>query len=251
MAKLSTLKPKLKSDNTLPSCLKNSAQSPKNWGKSRGGRPWRRLKDEILARDNYTCQCCGRVGGKLELDHIINLAQGGTDDKDNLQILCHACHKQKTQDESQHAYAFMPRWLSPIYNAVLVFGCAGSGKSTWAKQHGKGYVIVDLDEIIAKQTNKPIYIKNKQDFIQGVRLRNSLLMQLSKNNTPCIIILTGETKSQRQWWIDKIRPSKVVVMDTPPNECIRRILQDKKRPTDIKHAQIQSVHTWWGASHNF
>lgn len=91
--KLTTLQLRLKPTTThIPK---------KNWGKGRGGRQWRKLKDEILARDNYTCQCCGRVGGKLELDHIVNLARGGTDSKDNLQILCHDCHKTKTQNESK------------------------------------------------------------------------------------------------------------------------------------------------------
>lgn len=93
MVKLTTLQPRLRPATT---------HAPKkNWGKGRGGRAWRRLKDEILARDNYTCQCCRRVGGRLELDHIINTAVGGTDDKNNLQILCHDCHKTKTQTESQ------------------------------------------------------------------------------------------------------------------------------------------------------
>lgn len=93
MAKLTTLQPRLKP--TQPHTPK------RNWGKGRGGRQWRKLKDEILARDNYTCQACGRVGGQLELDHIINVAQGGTENKDNLQILCQSCHKTKTQNESQ------------------------------------------------------------------------------------------------------------------------------------------------------
>lgn len=92
MAKLTTLQTRLKPTTT---------HTPKkNWGKGRGGRSWRKLKDKILARDNYTCQSCGRVGGRLELDHIINVAQGGTNNQDNLQILCHDCHKQKTQTES-------------------------------------------------------------------------------------------------------------------------------------------------------
>lgn len=89
--KLPTLQPRLKP---------TQAHRPKqNWGKGRGGRQWRRLRNEILARDNYTCQCCGRIGGRLELDHIINKAKGGTDAHDNLQILCHSCHKIKTQTE--------------------------------------------------------------------------------------------------------------------------------------------------------
>ena len=74
---------------------------PKNWGAGRGGRPWRRLKEKIHLRDNWTCQHCRRVTTQLELDHIVNVAQGGTDDESNLQSLCVPCHKKKTSKESR------------------------------------------------------------------------------------------------------------------------------------------------------
>ena len=74
---------------------------PKNWGTGRGGRPWRRLKEKIHLRDNWTCQHCRRVTTQLELDHIVNVAQGGTDDESNLQSLCVPCHKAKTNRESR------------------------------------------------------------------------------------------------------------------------------------------------------
>ncbi|WP_046698977.1 HNH endonuclease [Moraxella bovoculi] len=91
--KLRTLQPRLKPTQT---------HTPKaNWGRGRGGRPWRRLRDSILLRDQYTCRCCGRVGGDLELDHIVNIANGGTDDPSNLQTLCKSCHAKKTHRESQ------------------------------------------------------------------------------------------------------------------------------------------------------
>jgi len=38
---------------------------------------------------------------ELELDHIVNVAQGGTDDESNLQSLCVSCHKVKSQKESR------------------------------------------------------------------------------------------------------------------------------------------------------
>jgi 5-methylcytosine-specific restriction protein A len=55
----------------------------------------RRLKEKIHLRDNWTCQHCRRVTAQLELDHIVNVAQGGTDDESNLQSLCPPCHKDK------------------------------------------------------------------------------------------------------------------------------------------------------------
>jgi 5-methylcytosine-specific restriction endonuclease McrA len=41
-----------------------------------------------------TCNYCGEVGN--EVDHIIELAAGGDNTLDNLQILCKQCHKAKT-----------------------------------------------------------------------------------------------------------------------------------------------------------
>lgn len=70
------------------------------------GRPWRRLREEILQRDSYLCQCeeC-RVSGSLrvahEVDHIVPLAQGGSDNASNLRAISKDCHRLKTQRESR------------------------------------------------------------------------------------------------------------------------------------------------------
>lgn len=96
---LKTLRPRL---TTIGTKAVNDTHQPKSrWGHGRGGRPWRRKREEIFKRDKYTCQVCGRVGGELELDHILNVARGGTDDASNLQTICTACHKPKTHAESQ------------------------------------------------------------------------------------------------------------------------------------------------------
>lgn len=96
---LKTLRPRLQ---TIGTKATSSTHQPKSrWGHGRGGRPWRRKRDEIFKRDRYTCQVCGRVGGALELDHIINVARGGTDTDSNLQTICNPCHKQKTAAESK------------------------------------------------------------------------------------------------------------------------------------------------------
>ena len=91
---LQQLKPRLK-----PS---QNHQPKSRWGSGRGGRPWRRLRDQILLRDLYTCQHCRQVFEPKDLvcDHIVNSAQGGTDDPTNLQTLCNPCHDKKTHAES-------------------------------------------------------------------------------------------------------------------------------------------------------
>ncbi|MCY1533414.1 HNH endonuclease [compost metagenome] len=69
------------------------------WGQGRGGRPWRRKRDAVLLRDQYTCQVCDKVTDELEVDHITPLARGGSDDMSNLRAICVPCHKIKTARE--------------------------------------------------------------------------------------------------------------------------------------------------------
>lgn len=55
-----------------------------------------------MVRDRYTCQYCGikgyQAGGtaKLEIDHKIPRAAGGTDNLDNLITACQACNSGKS-----------------------------------------------------------------------------------------------------------------------------------------------------------
>jgi hypothetical protein len=51
----------------------------------------------VFKRDRYRCRMCGRSGVELEVDHILAVAQGGTDRLDNLQTLCFDCNRGKRQ----------------------------------------------------------------------------------------------------------------------------------------------------------
>jgi hypothetical protein len=62
------------------------------------------LRNEILERNGFTCQLCGAGPGdpdpfnpnrkvRLHVDHVKPISQGGTDDKDNLRVLCSACNQ--------------------------------------------------------------------------------------------------------------------------------------------------------------
>lgn len=47
----------------------------------------------VFARDNYTCQCCGKSKNKiLQTHHIIYRSNGGTNRVDNLITVCTDCH---------------------------------------------------------------------------------------------------------------------------------------------------------------
>lgn len=61
-----------------------------------------------MKRDQYLCQLCkqkGRITEATEMDHIVNVAEGGTDDECNLQSLCTPCHDAKSQAEARRGMA--------------------------------------------------------------------------------------------------------------------------------------------------
>lgn len=102
MGRLTSLKPRIKEVEGRKLSVPVEPSADRGWGSGRGGRPWRRKRESILLRDKYTCQKCGTVTLDLEVDHIVNIAQGGNDDDANLQALCVPCHQAKTAIEAAH-----------------------------------------------------------------------------------------------------------------------------------------------------
>lgn len=67
------------------------------------GSAWTKLRREVLGRDNGLCVPCrkkGRITRACHVDHIVPKVDGGTDDLDNLQSICKACHDAKTAGEA-------------------------------------------------------------------------------------------------------------------------------------------------------
>ncbi|WP_198007301.1 YozE family protein [Nitrococcus mobilis] len=59
-----------------------------------------KLRFEILRRDGYRCQLCGlsasdRASVRLEIDHKVAVVKGGTNDPENLWVLCRKCNGGK------------------------------------------------------------------------------------------------------------------------------------------------------------
>jgi 5-methylcytosine-specific restriction enzyme A len=56
------------------------------------------LRVQVLARDRYRCLMCGRDQNEvaLEVDHVVPVADGGTDELTNLATLCRPCNNGKS-----------------------------------------------------------------------------------------------------------------------------------------------------------
>lgn len=69
------------------------------------GAAWRKLREQILRRDSYLCQCDKCQGGKVrvlpahDVDHIRSKAQGGDDSPENLRAVNRQCHKRITVEQ--------------------------------------------------------------------------------------------------------------------------------------------------------
>lgn len=60
-----------------------------------------RLRFEILKRDNFRCQYCGAAAPnvQLQIEHILPVIAGGTNDPDNLCAACQRCNAGKAAIE--------------------------------------------------------------------------------------------------------------------------------------------------------
>lgn len=91
------------------------------------------LRFSILERDGFRCQYCGATpkNGALEVDHIIPVSDGGSDEPDNLITACEPCNKGKGRKTAPSAP--VPD-LAPMTADALAFA-AEVGK--WRRAHKK------------------------------------------------------------------------------------------------------------------
>ena len=73
------------------------------------------LKRSLMRRQHNTCVYCGyrRIASSMDIDHIIPVVRGGSNDESNLQVICRPCNQRKglqTDEEFRKRYArLVPR----------------------------------------------------------------------------------------------------------------------------------------------
>ena len=70
--------------------------------------PWpKELKQELIRQQHGICAYCG-TDNRLEIEHMVPLKRGGSNDSGNLQVACRQCNKRKgiqTDEEFRHRYS--------------------------------------------------------------------------------------------------------------------------------------------------
>jgi 5-methylcytosine-specific restriction endonuclease McrA len=89
----------------------------------------------IYARDRNTCQYCGRVFPKheLNLDHVIPRSQGGTSNWENIVCCCLACNRVKGgRTPEQAGMRLITRPRRPRWTPYMNVPAKGTRYKAWA-----------------------------------------------------------------------------------------------------------------------
>lgn len=94
-------------------------------------------RKNILMRDRYACQYCGRSGqsATLTLDHVIPRSRGGESAWENLVACCHECNNRKgnrTPEEANMKLSKVPRPFS-LHTSRHLMRLLGRGEDQWRK----------------------------------------------------------------------------------------------------------------------
>ncbi|HIE51287.1 MAG TPA: HNH endonuclease [Armatimonadetes bacterium] len=101
-------------------------------------------RKSIMARDNHTCQYCGRRDGAMTLDHVIPKVRGGTDDWTNLVCCCIPCNNRKGNRTPEEAGMKLlcqpqrPRYVPYISFPKFLAACRQEKWRTYLIPYAKG-----------------------------------------------------------------------------------------------------------------
>ena len=94
-------------------------------------------RKNVLLRDRYTCQFCGRVmpAHELTLDHVIPRSRGGHTDWDNLVACCHRCNNLKGDRLPEEAGLRLLRPPHPftLHTSRQIMRMMGRSDERWRK----------------------------------------------------------------------------------------------------------------------
>lgn len=196
------------------------------WDKARAG----------YLKSHPRCAKCG--SGATVVDHI-EPHRGDQSlfwEKENWQALCTSCHSSAKQSAEKRggnllAHPFLRRSRVPV---TLVCGPPGSGKSTYVRRYKQeGDLVIDLDLIKARIFGTTSHQAPQNSEATRVALveRNRILSSLADDRTHRHVwfIIGAPETVEREVWKRKLGAARLVVMDTPLHECIRRIRADPER----------------------
>lgn len=224
-------------------CEKHQKQRPSGWKRDpaltttqRGyGWDWQKRRTMFLAGNPLCADPFGDHAGlgqvipATEVDHIIPKARGGGDDDDNLQALCHACHKRKTEGEGRQFGG--THFQAAQVQTTIVAGPPGGGKTSYvAERRQWGDLVVDVDALFAALSGMTWYEKPQVLVPFVMEARDAVIRRLARpSQARHAWIITGNPDLVDLETLASELGADLVVLPTEYTECIRRLYADERR----------------------
>jgi len=224
---------------------------------------WKHCRDYIFNKYFGLCQDCGKPG--VEVHHNIFLTPTNINDMDvvygevNLVLLCRDCHytrhtiRRKSVDDCYY-FDEDGNMCQKIMEAepmeakvYIVYGCPGSGKSRYVKEHMSiGDVVVDLDLL-----SQAIGLQGKAEtpinlIDTALDMREHLYELIAKRRIKCqsVWIVAGLPKIyEREQLKSRVKADDLIFINVSKDECIKRITNDDERVD--KNKQLLIIDKWF------
>ena len=150
-----------------------------------------RKKQKIFERDGFKCVNCSKSGdfNALEVDHVISIKDGGTNEDSNLQTLCYRCNMNKLHKKEVTNKYFLN--LSPLERLDVIKKRLVEYKHL---SYAEFKVIFTQDELFNRLRLSLLYLEDLFRVISGTKRENSgFKSRFSKQRDILINILCQET----------------------------------------------------------
>jgi hypothetical protein len=136
---------------------------------------WQKMKQQVLKRDDYTCQGCLKKLESVEVHHIIPRRLKGLDSLNNLFAVCRTCHELvELRSPPKTVEDRIEKFSNGKYRDFIYCEC-GCG-FTRSKYNEKGKIMRFINGHQNRGVNNPSYKKSN----------NKIFIKLPKLNGECI-----------------------------------------------------------------
>lgn len=127
---------------------------------------------------------------------------------------------------------------------TVVCGPAGGGKSTYVSQHARADdTVIDMDMIRAELRIGPDQW-TQETLARSLKRRNELLkMFATARKGEAWFIVSAAPAQEREWWLEALKPKRLVVVLADADTCIQRIRSS--RTGDRAERAIRAARQWW------